>query len=282
VNRRQIHFADSAIAIEYSGEAPERIVAYLFQDIPESGPGAPHLTYRLAQDEQHAGLFLYLGEKLERFDANESDMAAYLLDRSIFHLADHCRGGLSFHAAALAWKENGVLLPGRTRSGKSTLAAWLLTQGFSYLTDELAFIPKGETKIYGFTRPLNLKETRSELLKEMLGVEELPEEIVSSHAREITPPGALKPGSVLDSAPLHVIIFPNFQQHSSFELEELSQAQAGKALMECLINARNLEGHGFQAIAELARATPAYRMSYGSFEQIGQTISRLAENNVHR
>ena len=48
-----------------------------------------------------------------------------------------------FHAAALTWQSRGILLPAFTGAGKSTLTAWLLGQGFSYLTDELAFVPAG-------------------------------------------------------------------------------------------------------------------------------------------
>jgi hypothetical protein len=59
------------------------------------------------------------------------------------------------------------------------------------------------------------------------------------------------------------------------ELRPLSQAQAGLALMECLVNARNLPGHGFSEIVRLARAARAYQMSYADFAQIDDWIERL-------
>ena len=57
-----------------------------------------------------------------------------------------------------------------------------------------------------------------------------------------------------------------------FAFEPLSGAQAGLALMECLVNARNLPGHGLAEAARLARNAPAFRLRYSHFEQIGDRI----------
>jgi hypothetical protein len=47
--------------------------------------------------------------------------------------------------------------------------------------------------------------------------------------------------------------------------------------MEGLINARNLEEHGFPEVARLARLIPAYELTYGAFEQIEGKIEGLFE-----
>ena len=60
-----------------------------------------------------------------------------------------------------------------------------------------------------------------------------------------------------------------------FELRRLSRAQAGLELMQCLINARNLPDHGFPEVTRLARAMPAYKMTYANFAQIEPHIFRL-------
>jgi hypothetical protein len=204
-------------------------------------------------------------------------MAAYLLDRTCYHLADRSHGGLVLHSAGLTWLGRGLLLPGQTGSGKSTLSAWLLTQGFDYLTDELVFVPLGTNQFKGLTRPLNLKQAARELLKEILNNQEPPPEVMSSRTREITPPRALRGGQVQGAAPLSLIIFPHFREGSDFQLREVSKAQAGLALMQCLINARNLEEHGFPEVTRLVRTTPAYEMTYGGFDQIGGAIDGLIE-----
>ncbi len=49
-------------------------------------------------------------------------------------------------------------------------------------------------------------------------------------------------------------------------MRTLTPAQAGWGLMRCLIDARNLPNHGFTAIAQLARQTPARQVRYVDFE----------------
>jgi len=71
------------------------------------------------------------------------------------------------------------------------------------------------------------------------------------------------------------MIFPRYQPDVEFALRPISKAQAGLALMECLINARNLPGHGLSEIARLAQVAPAYKLSYANFDQIGERIEAL-------
>ncbi|MBN1148029.1 MAG: hypothetical protein JXA78_12295 [Anaerolineales bacterium] len=275
--KREVHFAGSALAIEYEGERAAQMIDYLYRDIPEQGRAAPHITYRLQPVEQQGTFDLYVDGELERRNQPGEEMAAYLLDRTCFHLADRSQGGLVLHAAGLAWRGRGLLLPGVSGNGKSTLSAWLVAHGFDYLSDELVFIPEGASEFQGMTRPLNLKNTAREALREMLAYQQKPDEIISSRVREITPPRVLRGGEVLSVAPLRLIVFPRFQHGSGLRLQPLSKARAGLGLMECLINARNLEEHGFPQVTRLARTTPAYELAYGGFGQIEGVIEALFE-----
>ena len=45
--------------------------------------------------------------------------------------------------------------------------------------------------------------------------------------------------------------------------------------MECLVNARNLNGHGFNEATRLAREVPAYRLTYSSFSQLGNRLEEI-------
>ena len=72
--------------------------------------------------------------------ASAGAAAAALLDAVVYRLAACSRGGLVMHAAAVARSGRAMLLPGQTGTGKTTLTAWLLAQGFRYQSDELAFI----------------------------------------------------------------------------------------------------------------------------------------------
>jgi hypothetical protein len=46
--------------------------------------------------------------------------------------------------------------------------------------------------------------------------------------------------------------------------------------MNVLVNARNLPRHGVPEIIRLASSTPAYRLHYSGFDQIGELEEHLA------
>lgn len=253
-----VSFAHSAIAIAYHGDLPAQVVDFLYGHLPAvpNGP-PPALTYHLHSDGPDL-LILRRGETLLYRGPSAAAAAELLLGDSGQALAASSRDGLLFHAAGLAGPGCGLLLPGPTGCGKSTLAAWLNHQGLAYLSDELVFVAFGSTMLQGFTRPLHLKPPARSVLPAGL---ETP--------RFSTPYGHLvAPAGVLNSAPLTHLIFPTYQPGGSFSLRPLSPARAGLGLMQGLLNARNLPGHGFAEVSRLVRQVPAYHLGYGHFEQL--------------
>ncbi len=276
---RRIHFASSILEVAYDGPSSQQVLDFLYQYLPQpeySGPPVhpPHFTYRLSADQENGRLRLYVGDRLES-EMTAAEMAVYLINQTCYHLAYHSCGGVLLHAALLSRAGKGILLPGKTGQGKSTLAAWLIHQGFDYLTDELVYIPDGSSECHGLTRPLNLKSGARPLLQTVFGLPEENPTIWRSSNVDLIPPELLGPVQVLREAPLHTILFPNFQPQATFELQPLSRAQAGLALMQCLINARNLPEHGFPEITRLSRQVPAYRITYPGFDPLPGALGQL-------
>ncbi|MFM8322924.1 MAG: hypothetical protein ACKOC5_18600 [Chloroflexota bacterium] len=269
VSTRQVHFAGSAIAIQADGAAARRLVDFLFGELPEHGAPPPRLTYRLEAGDQPGRFSLHLGETCLLREARPAQAAARLMDRACFHLADTSQDGLLLHAALLSWQGQGLLLPGSSGRGKSTLSAWLVQQGFDYLTDELAYIPSGATAAFGLRRPLNIKSVARPLLEALVGPPGIDdrEDILRSSGSYMTAVQALRPGAAaVASVPVRWIVFPAYQAGIGLEVEALSRARCGLALMEGLINARNLPGHGLDEIGRLARQAPAWKIRYEGFE----------------
>jgi hypothetical protein len=271
---RLISFANNTIAITYSGALPARIVDFLYRYVPANGSTPPHLTYRLLPADIPNRVRLYQGEVFIYEDSPEL-VAELLLGESCYHLAAQSQSGLLFHAAGLAKAGAGLLLPGQTGAGKSTLTTWLLTQNFDYLTDELIFIPWGTHMMQPLTRPLNLKRSARTVLYPLFDFATQSANILSSPRVDLIPPTLFNPAVPLRQASLSLIIFPHYQPDSDFTLRPLSRAQAGLELMRCLINARNLAGQGFSEVTRLVKAIPAYKLSYTNFEQIGDQITAL-------
>jgi hypothetical protein len=180
---------------------------------------------------------------------------------------------LVVHAAAVAWKGKGLLLPGPTGVGKSTLAAWLTTKGFAYLTDELAYVPHGSLAIQGLPRPLHLRKASRAALESRVptgaGSSWLTSEVV----------GLFQP---IQRAPrigrreLAVIVFPRYRRIGTFQFVPVSKARAGLLLMECLLNARNLPDHGFEAVTALVQRIPSFELAYTSFDELESWPQHLA------
>ena len=278
-HRRLASFAGSAVAIEYSGSRIAAIIDFLYRHVPAGSDVPPHVTYRAVPGAQPGALALYRDDTLIYAGDSEAVLAELLMGDACYHLADRSRGGLLFHAAGLIWQGKGLILPGRIGAGKTTLAAWLVAQGLDYLTDELVFVPHGTNAVQAFTRPLNVKKSSRAALQTALSFdfEAHTAHILSTPHSDLIPPALLRPVQ-LSEPHLGLIVFPRYLPGSDLALRPLSKAQAGLALMECLVNARNLPGYGFAEIARLARTAPAYKLNYADFDQISERIEALLQS----
>ena len=274
---RLISFAGSTVAIEYDGAQAAHIVEFLYRHVPQPDAARPHVTYRLLPGDAPGAMVLHRGQRLLYDGPSAADAANLLLGDSCHELADQSRGGLLFHAAALARRGKGLILPGTIGAGKSTLAAWLLARGLNYLTDELVFVAPGAGGFQAFTRPLNLKPPARTILQRQFDFEEQSRQLFSGSQFDLVPPSLINPRSRVSEPDLSLILFPRYLPESVFELQRLSKAQAGLELMQCLVNARNLPDYGFSEITRLARKAPAYRMCYAGFDQIGDGVETMLD-----
>lgn len=72
------------------------------------------------------------------------------------HVAEHAPGLTFIHAGAVALEEVGIVLPGRSFAGKTTLTAALLAAGATYYSDEYAVLD-GDGLVHPYPRPLSLR-----------------------------------------------------------------------------------------------------------------------------
>jgi hypothetical protein len=60
------------------------------------------------------------------------------------------------HAGVVGWRGQAIVIPGRSRSGKTTLVAELVRAGASYLSDEFAVLD-GRGRVHPFAKPLSIR-----------------------------------------------------------------------------------------------------------------------------
>ena len=75
----------------------------------------------------------------------------------VSHVADVSPSRVFVHSGAVGWQGQGILLPGESMSGKSTLVAELVRAGAEYYSDEFALLdPEG--RLHPYPRPISLRE----------------------------------------------------------------------------------------------------------------------------
>jgi hypothetical protein len=73
---------------------------------------------------------------------------------------------LIVHGAALI-KDEGILLPGALRCGKTTLTLSLLYRGFKFATDDIIILNRKDLKVYPYPRLLNIRRESLNMIPEL-------------------------------------------------------------------------------------------------------------------
>jgi hypothetical protein len=82
------------------------------------------------------------------FETLESDLRLFVAE-----LATH---RVFVHAGVVGWKGQGIVIPGRSYSGKSTLVAELIRAGATYYSDEYAVLDS-RGRVHPFSKPIELR-----------------------------------------------------------------------------------------------------------------------------
>jgi len=71
-------------------------------------------------------------------------------------VAAAARDRVFVHAGVVGWRGRAILVPGRSRSGKTTLTAELVKAGADYYSDEFAVLD-GQGRVHPFAKPLSVR-----------------------------------------------------------------------------------------------------------------------------
>jgi len=197
-----------------------------------------------------------------------------LMTELISRLVAVCDRGLVLHAAAMAWRENGLILCGKSSSGKSSLAAWLTADGFQYLTDEVIEVPLDGDVIHGLPRSITLKHGSAFIWNSRLPNKETQEFLPFEDGGTWIDPDLFHPGAVTDKVAPRVLVFPQYQANASLQTQKLTAGEALFRLLQALVNARNLPGYGMEATTRLAKRVQAFALTYSDIEEAAAWIKR--------
>lgn len=183
------------------------------------------------------------------------------------------------HAGAVAWGNCGMILPAASGRGKSSLVAKLVTDGWQYLSDEVAVIEREHGRLLPLAKSLRLHEGARSVLQ-------------SVHPR-LAP---ASPHRALDSSPiwylapdprwlpdapplLRVAVIPSFDVASPTELRPASPSE----ILSCILNQSfNLREHGANAVGDLVRylgAVRCYTLSFNDLDEAALILRKVVSDD---
>jgi len=258
-------FGVQEFAIDCNSKDALNIATFLFRDLPGAESGGDVMVYDLILSGAQPIFSLSAGEKSLYYGESRYQLAYILMNEVIYHCINSDESNIALHAGAVCNGNRGLLLPGKSGKGKSTLTGWLVLNGFQYLTDELIFL-RNDGVILPFTRPINLKVTPGH--ESWLLADASESDIICGDSAAMISHRKLNPDYSPVSPRLTDIIFPEYKAGSRLVFEEISPAKSCLYLLQSHVNARNLDGHGVAELSAIIRHCRSYKLTYSRFADL--------------
>lgn len=175
---------------------------------------------------------------------------------------------LLLHAATLAHKGRGVILAGGSGFGKSTLAAGLVSRGWTYLCDEFALIDPGTLKLHPFPKAICIKAGSFDIVKG-LG---LPlwrrRHYVKAFKGAV---GYIRPQDFAREkadapCPIRYVIFPKYAKGNEPRLYPMAPGRAGFALAGHALNRAAFGEKAVSILSDVVRRAECYGLESGPID----------------
>lgn len=270
-----------AVSVRSDKQDAREIISFMFDDIQADEFDNIEASFSLTTadapfgDTQNKPWIVQKDD--QQIYANHSlvDAANFLMGEVLFMLITNNRQTMAIHAGLLSDEHGGILLPGESGNGKSSLCLWMTLNGYHYHTDELVLITPGSLETRVFTRPFNIKAHGIAAIETLLDLDKLTPPAASGDFITMIAHRALNPDFIQASPELSRIVFPKFSKTANNALRPVSRAAAGIELMKTHVIARNLPGHGFEQLLEIVKSIPAFELNYNHFDALPTLLGEL-------
>ncbi|MBV9851281.1 MAG: hypothetical protein JO250_16550 [Armatimonadetes bacterium] len=175
---------------------------------------------------------LYIGaaQLARKFDLTEvlEDLESSLQ----FSISVLARGRLFVHAGVVVWRGGAIVIPGRSRSGKSSLVKALVEAGATYYSDEYAVLDE-QGRVHPYPKRLSLREEGQERPR-------------------LCPVEALGGRAGVRPAPVRLIAVTEYQPQAAWHPRQASAGDAVLALLDNTVLARSQSELALQTLERMA------------------------------
>ena len=207
--------------LEKAPRSPEVILGAWISD----DPNVPHQFHRDRKLFRETDQFWKLARLLE-----------WQLDIFLWR---HEERHMLLHAGSVSVGDAGVLIPGSSRAGKSSLTMSLLLRGGRYFSDEVGVVTTDSSELIPFPKPLSSRVP--EMFPEVTSWFGPSEEDVAQEVDGWTPvwfahADDIRANSIAEPVRVSHIIFPEQGQKSEPVIEPMSESEAMKRLLRSTVN----------------------------------------------
>ena len=237
-----IHIDAYGVAIELRAYDAELLAALRRVAPPGTSvtePAARPTVFSIVEDDE-SYLLLVDGCRTAK-SAHLDEILAILESTLHFQVAVAARTRLFIHAGVVAWKGGAILLPGRTRAGKSSLVAALVRAGATYYSDEYAVLDDAGF-VHPFARALGIRDA-------------------TGRARRLDP----RTIGEIGEAPLPVkrVIATRYVAGGAWRATPMSPGETALALLDNTLAARSRPADALRILASVARRASGVRGERG-------------------
>jgi HprK-related kinase A len=193
-------------------------------------------------------------------------------------VSTRAHGYLIIHAAVLEKHGRAVILPAPPGSGKSTLCAALLADGWRLLSDEMTLVRLGDGLLVPLPRPVSLKNASIDLIRATHPDAVLGRPIEGTVKGTIAHLKAPQASVVRADEPARpgCIVFPRYEAGAPTTLASLPKARAFMQVADNGFNYQLLGKQGFDALARLVDASTCHTFRYSRLDEAIVAFDRLA------
>ncbi len=189
---------------------------------------------------------------------------------------------LIIHAAVIEKNGLAAILPAPPGSGKSTLCASLIQEGWRLLSDELALIDLKNHQVIPMPRPVGLKNQSIDIIRQrypdaVFGL--ISSDTLKGSVCHIKPPKSSIQNLHI-ACPVGWIIFPKYAVNSVTELSVKSKAEAFLDIANNAFNYNTLGTVGFDVLKAIVDRASCFNFKYSQLDEAVSVFAELSYNHA--